>query len=214
MKQPNCMLTLCHRIRSRLIFPYRKLFLTVHWSVRVITNWSVNCQEQFSRNHGRISWTEQTWSRIALPNFTKTVNLNLEKPHFQKHNRKTNPERNRMFAAERYTGTSRKQILWKINSALYSKQLGEHSCSSVLHWILDEATEMHAQKHNRKTNPERNRMIAAERCTGTRPKQILWKINSAHRIRSMLIFSYRKLYMIVHWSVPYHNGRISCTEQT
>ncbi len=144
IKQQNCMLPLCHRIRSRLIFPYRKLFLTVHWSVRVITNWSVNCQEQFSRNHGRISWTEQTWSRIALPNFTKTVNLNLEKPHFQKHNRKTNPERNRMFAAERYTGTSRKQILWKINSALYSKQLGEHSCSSVLHWILDEATEMHA----------------------------------------------------------------------
>ena len=130
MKQPNCMLPLCHRIRSRLIFPYRKLYLTVHWSVR--------------DHNGRISCTEQTWSRIALPNFTKTVNLNLEKPHFQKHNRKTNPERNRMFAAERYTGTSRKQILWKINSALYSKQLGEHSCSSVLHWILDEATEMHA----------------------------------------------------------------------
>ncbi len=130
IKQPNCMLSLCHRIRSSLIFPYRKFYLTVHWSVR--------------DHNGRISCTEQTWSRIDLPNFTKTVKLNLENPHFQKHNRKTNPERNRMFAAERYTGTSRKQILWKINSALYSKQLGEHSCSSVLHWILDEATEMHA----------------------------------------------------------------------
>ncbi len=130
MKQPNCMLPLCHRIRSSLIFPYRKLFLTVHWSVR--------------DNNGRISWTEQTWSRIALANFTKTVHLTLEQPHFQKHNRKTNPERNRMIASERCTGTSPKQILWKINSALYSKQLGERRCSSVLHWILDEATELHA----------------------------------------------------------------------
>ena len=130
MKQPNCMLPLCHRIRSRLIFPYRKLYLTVHWSVR--------------DHNGRISCTEQTLSRIALPNFTKTVHLNLEKPHFQKHNRKTNPERNRMFAAERCTGTSQNPILWKINSALYSKQLAEQSCSSVLHWILDEATELHA----------------------------------------------------------------------
>ena len=130
IKQPNCMLPLCHRIRSRLIFPYRKLYLTVHWSVR--------------DHNGRISCTEQTLSRIALPNFTKTVHLNLEKPHFQKHNRKTNPERNRMFAADRCTGTSPKQILWKINSALYSKQLGEHSSSSVLQWILDKATEMHA----------------------------------------------------------------------
>ena len=64
----------CDRIRSRLIFPYRKLYLTDYWSVR-------------------------------------------------DHN---------------------KQILWKINSALYSKQLGEQSCSSVLHWILDQATELHA----------------------------------------------------------------------
>ncbi|WP_419653183.1 hypothetical protein, partial [Thiolapillus sp.] len=30
------------------------------------------------------------------------------------------------------------------NSALYSKQLAEQSRSSVLHWILDEATELHA----------------------------------------------------------------------
>ena len=37
-----------------------------------------------------------------------------------------------------------KQILWKINSALYSKQLAEQSCSSVLQWILDQTTEMHA----------------------------------------------------------------------
>ncbi len=130
MKQPNCMLPLCHRLRSRLIFPYRKLYLTVHWSVR--------------DHNGRITCTEQTWSGIALPNFTKTVHLNIEQPHFQKHKRKTNPERNRMFAAERCTGRSPKQILWKINSALYSKQLAEQSGSSVLHWILDEATELHA----------------------------------------------------------------------
>ena len=49
-----------------------------------------------------------------------------------------------MFAAEQDTGTSPKQILWKINSALYSKQLAEQSGSSVSHWILDEATELHA----------------------------------------------------------------------
>ena len=49
-----------------------------------------------------------------------------------------------MFAAERCTGTSPKQIWLKMNSALYSKQLAEQRCSSVLHWILDEATEMHA----------------------------------------------------------------------
>ncbi len=107
-----------------------KLYLTVHWSVR--------------NHNGRISCTEQTWSRIALHNFNKTVHLNSEKPHFQKHNRKTNPERNRMFAADRCTGTSPNQILWKINSALYSKQLAEQSGSSVLHWILDEETELHA----------------------------------------------------------------------
>ena len=130
IKQPNCMLPLFHRIRSRLIFPYRKLYLTVHWSVR--------------DHNGRISCTEQTWSGIALPNFTKTEHLNLKKPHFQKHNKKTNPERYRMFAAEQCTGISPKQIFWKINSAVYSKELGEHSCSSVLHWIVDEATEMHA----------------------------------------------------------------------
>ena len=67
---------------------------------------------------------------------TKTVHLNSEKPHFQKHNRKTNPERYRMFGAERCTGTSPKQILLKINSPLYSKQLAEQSGSSVLHWIF------------------------------------------------------------------------------
>ena len=130
IKQPNCMLPLCHRIRSRLIFLYRKLYLTVLWSVR--------------DHNGRITCTEQTWSGIALPNFTKTVYLNSEKPHFQKHNRKTNTERNRVFAADRCTGTSPNQILWKINRALYSKQLAEQSGSSVLHWILDQATEMHA----------------------------------------------------------------------
>ncbi len=59
-----------------------------------------------------------------------------------------------MIAAERCTGTSPKQILWKINSALYSKQLGENRCSSVLHWILDEATELHATQHKDKTQNE------------------------------------------------------------
>ncbi|WP_294032063.1 hypothetical protein, partial [Thiolapillus sp.] len=65
-----------------------------------------------------------------------TVDLNSEMAHFQKHNRKTNPERNRMFAAERCTGRSPKQIWLKMNSALYSKQLAEESGSSVLHWIF------------------------------------------------------------------------------
>ena len=37
-----------------------------------------------------------------------------------------------MFGVKRCTGTSPKQILWKINSALYSKQLAEQSGSSVL----------------------------------------------------------------------------------
>ncbi|WP_419650407.1 hypothetical protein, partial [Thiolapillus sp.] len=59
---------------------------------------------------------------LTSPN---TVHLNSEKPHFQKYNRKTNPERNRMFAAERFNGTSPKQIWLKMNSALYSKQLAE-----------------------------------------------------------------------------------------
>ena len=119
-----------HRNRSRLIFSYRKLYLRVHWQVR--------------DHNGSISCTEQTWSRITLPNLTKKVHLTSEKPHFQKHNRKTNPERYRMFGAERCTGTSPKQILLKINSALYSKQLAEQIGSSVLHWIFDQATELHA----------------------------------------------------------------------
>ena len=72
------------------------------------------------------------------------MQLNLEKPPFQKHNRKTNPEGNRMIRVKRCTGTSPKQILWKINSALYSKELAEQSGSSVLQLILDEATELHA----------------------------------------------------------------------
>ena len=106
-----------------------------------------NCTSQFTDKFGIITEVFHAVSKLDLESLyltSRKLNLNLEKPHFQKHNRKTNPERNRMFAAERYTGTSRKQILWKINSALYSKQLGEHSCSIVLHWILDEATEMHA----------------------------------------------------------------------
>ena len=49
-----------------------------------------------------------------------------------------------MFGVKRCTGTSPKQILSKINSALYSKELAEQSGSSVLQLILDEATELHA----------------------------------------------------------------------
>ena len=49
-----------------------------------------------------------------------------------------------MFAAEQDTGTSPKQIWLKMNSALYCKQLADQSCSSVLQWIFDETTELHA----------------------------------------------------------------------
>ena len=38
---------------------------------------------------------------------------------------------------------SKANFVKKINSALYTKQLAEQSGSSVLHWILDEATELH-----------------------------------------------------------------------
>ena len=72
------------------------------------------------------------------------MHLNSQKRHFQKHNRKTNSKGNRMFGVKRCTGTSPKQILWKTNSALYSKRLAKQSGSSVLQLILDEATELHA----------------------------------------------------------------------
>ena len=45
------------------------------------------------------------------------------------------------------------KILWKINSALYSKQLAEQSGSSVLQMILDEATELHATIMCREFDP-------------------------------------------------------------
>ena len=59
-----------------------------------------------------------------------------------------------MFGVKRCTGTSPKQILSKINSALYSKELAEQSGSSVLQLILDEATELHATVISENSNQE------------------------------------------------------------